>query len=171
MNFEFDFSEIYEFADRLENFNQFEAHAKKAAKAISKALLSRMKALTPVDEYNLINGWEGNNFLVTEVKNGFEVLIVNKNPYALPVNDGHKSYNQFGGPYKIHEEVTRNQFGKLQGRIQVRKPYKWQKDVSEWYVFGHFFVERGIVQLTDTKEIENILYRELDKWWGECING
>ena len=171
MNLEYDFSELFDFADRLDNYEIFADHMEKAAKDISKALLKRMKDLTPIDGYDLINGWDGNKFLVTEVDEGFEVLIVNKCPYGIPVNDGHKSYNQYGGPYKIHNEVTRGLFGKTQGRVQVRQPYRWQKEVSDWYVFGHFFVERGILRLKDTKEIETMLLRELDRWWGECING
>ena len=171
MNIEYDFSELLEFADRLDDFGLFADHMKKVAKEISKALLKRMKDLTPIDEYDLINGWDGNKFLVKEVDNGFEVLIINKAPYATAVNDGHKSYNQYGGPYKIHSEVKRGPFGKLQGRVQVRTPHRWQKEVSDWYVFGHFFVERGIMRLKDTKEIEAMLLRELERWWGECING
>ena len=171
MNLEWDFDELLEFADRLSSFSSFEKHMKQAAKDISKALLKRMKSLTPVDEYDLINGWIGNNFLVTEYKDGYEVSIVNKTPYALAVNDGHKSFNQYGGPYEIKPYNPRGAFGKPEGRIQVRSPYKWQAEVSSWYVFGHFFVERGIIQLKDTKEVEGIILKQLDKWWEECING
>lgn len=171
MNFDFDFKEIYDFADRLGDWSTFEKHAKRLTQDISKALLKRMKSLTPVDEYTLINGWDGNDFAVREVDNGYEVLIVNKTPYALAVNDGHKSYNQYGGAYPIKPYNPHGAWGKPEGRIQVRSPHKWQKGDATWYVFGHFFVERGIVHLTDTKEIEAIIYKELEKWWEECING
>ena len=112
-----------------------------------------MKALTPVDGYDLINGWDGNKFAVTSVNGGYEVLIVNKTPYALAVNDGHTAHNQYGGPYPIKR------------RIKVRSPHQWQQGDATWYVFGHFFVERGIVQLENTGEIEQIIMRELRKWW------
>lgn len=160
MKLEFDFTELYEFADRLGNISRFEKQMKLATQNIAKALLKRMKDLTPVDEYDLINGWNGNKFLVTNTKSGFEVLIINKTPYALYVNDGHRVKNRANGPYY---QVKR--------RIQVRKPHKWQEDVSDWFVFGHFFVERGIIRLKDTKEIEAILFRELENWWEGCING
>ena len=171
MNFEWDFDELFEFADRLSNISVFEKHMKQATKDISKALLKRMKSLTPVDDYDLINGWNGNKFLVTEYDDGYEVLIVNTTPYAQHVNDGHRAFNQFGGPYKIKPYNPKGAFGKPEGRIQVRSPYKWQKGDATWYVFGHFFVERGIVQLKETKEIEGIILQQLEKWWEECING
>ena len=159
MTLEWDFNELFDFADRLSSISTFEKHMKQATQDISKALLKRMKSLTPVDEYDLINGWNGNKFLVTEYDDGYEVLIINKTPYATVVNDGHRVYNQFGGPYQVKH------------RVQVRSPHKWQSDVSDWYVFGHFFVERGIIQLKNTKEIEGIICRQLEKWWEECING
>lgn len=153
MKFEWDFSELVEFAERLEGAD-LENTFKRITKDIGKALLKRMKALTPVgDTYELINGWDGNQFAVKEVNDGYEVLIVNKTPYAFAVNDGHKAYNQYGGPYPIKR------------RIQVRSPHPWQQGDATYYVFGHFFVERGILQLKNTSEIEAIIMRELQKWW------
>lgn len=153
MHFEWDFSELVAVASRLESLGEFEKHMSEAAKRISKALLKWMKEFTPTDSYELVSGWDGNQFAITKKGNVFEVLIVNKTPYALPVNDGHKAYNQFGGPYPVKR------------RIKVRSAHQWQTDASEWYVFGHFFVERGIIRLKDTKEIEQIIMDELQKWW------
>lgn len=153
MKFEWDLSELVEFAERLEGAD-LESTFKRITKELGKALLKRMKSLTPVgDTYELINGWNGNQFAVTERDGGYEVLIVNKTPYALAVNDGHKAYNQYGGPYPIKR------------RIQVRSPHPWQQGDATYYVFGHFFVERGILQLKNTSEIEAIIMRELQKWW------
>lgn len=153
MKLEWDFSELTKFADNLAN-SDLENTFKRITKDIGKALLKRMKSLTPVDGYDLINGWDGNRFAVTETNNGYEVLIINKTPYALAVNDGHKVRNRKDGEYY-----------KVKRRIQVRRAHKWQDPVSDWYVFGHFFVERGILQLKDTFEIEQIIMRELQKWW------
>ena len=153
MKLEWDFSELTEFADRLCDVAEFEKHIQQIAKNLSKALLRWMKSYTPVDEYELINGWNGNHFAVTKKDDVFEVLIVNKTPYALAVNDGHKVYNGYGGPYQVKR------------RIQVRSPHQWQKNTSDWYVFGHFFVERGILRLNNTQEIEQIIMDELQKWW------
>lgn len=154
MKFEWDFSELTEWANRLEGAD-LENTFKRITKELGKALLKRMKSLTPVGEtYDLINGWEGNHFLVTERNNGYEVLIVNKDPKATWVNDGHRVRNRADGEYY-----------KVKHRVQVRKAHQWQDPVSEWYVYGHFFVERGIVQLKGTSEIEQIIMRELKKWW------
>lgn len=153
MKLEWDFRELTKFADNLERISGLETHMKKATKDIAKALLKHMKAYTPVDEHQLIHGWDGNHFVVTEKGDGFEVLIVNTTPYALAVNDGHKAYNQFGGPYPIKR------------RIKVRSPHRWQKGDATFYVFGHFFVERGILQITTTDEVEKIIMRELQRWW------
>jgi hypothetical protein len=163
MKLELDFSELTEFANELIN-PKLEDTFKRITKDIGKALLKRMKSLTPVDEYDLINGWEGNQFAVKKVANGYEVLIVNKDPKAPWVNDGHMAYNQHGGPYKIHPHGHWSK-NKPRGRIQVRSPYQWQQGDQKYYVFGHFFVERGILQLENTDEIEQIIMRELQKWW------
>lgn len=153
MKIEWDFSELIEFADKLDGVD-LENTFKKITKELSKALLSRMKSFTPVgDTYTLINGWNGNHFVVHEVTNGYEVLIVNQDKKALWVNDGHRAFNQHGGPYPIKK------------RIQVRSPHQWQQGDATYYVFGHFFVERGILQLQNTSEIEQIIMKELQKWW------
>lgn len=152
MKIEYDLRELVEFANNLTN-SELQKTFKRITKDIAKALLKRMKGLTPVDEYDLINGWDGNKFLVRSVGDGYEVSIVNKTPYALYVNDGHKVFNQYGGAYPIKR------------RVQVRSPHQWQQGDATYYVFGHFFVERGILTLNNTNEIESIIMRELEKWW------
>lgn len=159
MELEIDWKDIQKFADRLGNLSKFEEHAERITKEIAQSLLTWMKIYTPVETFKLINGWDGNNFAVTKKNGGFEVLIVNKNPYALHVNDGHKAYNKQGGPYPI------------KNRKKVKIPHKWQEGDSTWYVFGHFFVERGILQVCNIPLIEAIIMRELEKWWEGCVNG
>lgn len=153
MKVEWDFKELENFAKNLGNHGKFNKHAKRIAREISKALLNRMKSLTPVEDGDLIRGWDGNHFLVTTVSNGYEVAIVNTDPKGTWVNDGHKAYNQFGGPYEIKR------------RVKVKTPYTWQKGNQTYYVFGHFFVERGILELENSSEIETIVMKELVKWW------
>ena len=154
MKVEWDLTELFDFGNHLRNFGKLEATFERIAKEIAEVLLQYIKGLTPKDETGkLIDGWNGNAFVVNPVAGGYEVEIVNKAEYATHVNDGHKSYNQYGGPYKIHN------------RIKVVSPYQWQKGSPTYYVFGHFFVERGIEQLTNTKEIEQIIMKELQKWW------
>ena len=154
MKVDWDISELTNFAAKLSNTSLLDKNLKNATKRLAKALLRWMKEFTPVDGYTLISGWEGNNFAVTRKGDVFEVLIVNKTPYALAVNDGHRVRNRKGGEYY---QVKR--------RIQVRKAHQWQADTSDWYVYGHFFVERGILRLSNTTEIENIIMQEIRKWW------
>ena len=155
MKFEWDISELIDFANNLSNLTTFKESMERSTQEIAKALLKRIKALTPIEDGQLISGWNGNQFIVTENKDGYEVLLVNTTPYAPYVNDGHMAYNQYGGPYPIHPE----------NRVKVTTPYQWQQGDATYYVFGHFFVERGILQLCNTTEIEQIIMKELQKWW------
>lgn len=164
MKVEWDVSELTKFGENMLS-SAFDGHLKNATKRLAKALLRWMKEFTPVDSYQLISGWDGNDFAVRESKSGYEVLIVNKTPYAKAVNDGHKAHNQFGGPYPIKPYNPKGAWGKPEGRIQVTQPYKWQIGGNEFYVFGHFFVERGVLRLYETSEVEQIILDELRKWW------
>lgn len=154
MKVEWDFSELIDFTNNLGDFSKLEKAMQNAAKRLSEELLRRMKELTPIEEGTLINGWNGNDFAVTKKDGGFEVLIVNKTPYALAVNDGHRVRNRKDGEYY---QVKR--------RVKVPSPHEWQDPADDWYVFGHFFVERGILKLTETSKIEQIIMNELKKWW------
>ena len=155
MKIEWDFSEFERFADNLNNTVQFERQMKFAAKEIASVLLRMIKTFTPVgDTYQLVNGWNDNTFAVKAVNGGFEVLLINTDEKALWVNDGHRVRNRKDGDYlKVHH------------RVKVPTAYQWQKDTSEWYVYGHFFVERGILQLKNTQQVEQIILRKLQKWW------
>ena len=160
MKIEWDFSELYKFADNLVN-NSLDKPFERVAKEIAKVLLEDIKGFTPIDEtHTLINGWNGNSFAVKKFKYGYRVDIVNTAPYAKWVNDGHKAHNQLGGPYKIHQD-----------RRKLQNPHAQYQEKSEWFVYGHFFVERGIEKLENTTEIEKIIMRELQKWWEGCFNG
>lgn len=154
MKLEWDFSEFEEFANNLCNSHLDEMFMR-ITKDISKALLKRIKSHTPILDYDLINAWDENKFLVTETKNGYEVLLVNKTEYATWVNDGHK---QRPGRFVPGIWLGAKRFVYIKGypRGMVLK--------KDW-VQGRFFVEKGIVSLKDTAEIEEIIMRELQKWW------
>ena len=155
MKVKWDFSEFNEFANNLKNFSRFERELQLAAKEIASVLLKMIKNFTPIGEtYQLMSGWDGNTFAVRRVTNGFEVLLINKDEKALWVNDGHRVRNRKDGEYlTVHH------------RIKVPTAYQWQKDASDKYVFGHFFVERGILQLNNTQQVEQIIMKKLQKWW------
>lgn len=154
MKITWDTSEWEKFANDLSNVSRFEREMKFATKELASALLKAIKTFTPVgDTYQLMSGWDGNDFAVKQVGNGFEVLLVNKDEKAIWVNDGHTAHNQYGGPYPIHK------------RVKVTSPYQWQQGDATFYVFGHFFVERGILQINNTQQVEQIIMRKLQKWW------
>lgn len=152
---EWDFKELTDFADNLKSYGSaFNPHLERAAKEIAKVLLKHMRNLTPKDKTGqLIQGWDGNAFLVKPTADGYEVEIVNTAEYAAWVNNGHKAYNQFGGPYPIRR------------RVKVTSPHQWQRGNPTYHVFGHFFVERGILQLCNTDQIEKIIHKHLQNWW------
>lgn len=154
MKIEWDFSELVRFADNLTNSN-LEDTFKRITKELAEVLLKDIQKITPKGETGeLIDGWNGNAFLVKSVPEGYEVEIVNKTEYAAWVNDGHRVRNQKDGPYL-----------KVYNRVKVPVAHPWQNPVSDYYVFGHFFVERGILQMSNTNKIENIIMKELQKWW------
>lgn len=155
MQIKWDLHELIDFGDNLRSLGSaFSPNLQRAARDIAKALLRDMKTFTPIDKTGkLIRGWEGNDFLVKPAKDGYIVEIVNTTEYALAVNDGHRAFNQFGGPYPIKR------------RVKVKSPHQWQEGDLTMYVFGHFFVERGILKLENTDEIEQIIMKELQKWW------
>jgi hypothetical protein len=155
MKIEWDFKELTDFGDNLKSFSSvFDKNLQRATKEIAHTLLQYMRELTPRDKKGkLIDGWNGQAFLVKPTSNGYEVELVNKTEYASWVNDGHRAFNQYGGPYKIHN------------RVKVTSPHPWQKGSPTYYVFGHFFVERGILQLCNTDQIEKIVYKHLQNWW------
>lgn len=153
MQIKYDFSELTGFAKRLEN-SDLENTLKRITKELAQALLTHMRGFTPRETGHLISGWDGNAFLVVPEKKGYRVEIVNKAEYAAWVNDGHRVRNQADGEYlKVHH------------RVKVPVASQWQTPVNDYYVFGHFFVEKGILQIKNSTEIEQIIMRELKKWW------
>ena len=144
MRLEWDFSEFYDFADKLSGSYEIETALMTATKEVAKVLHQRLLILTPVDTGNLRKMWSaGNNlqFTVEPVDCGYEVTFINtatnkeypseKYPdgfmYAVAVNDGHKTPGGGG------------------------------------WVMGRFFVEKSILQTE--QQTEQIIMAELQKWW------
>lgn len=174
MKLKWDFHELYDFGERIANVAEFEKVCEKATKELAKVFQDMLISKTPLVTGQLAAGWAGAencSYTVKRMKSGFKVELVNRVPYAKAVNDGHKAYNQFGGPYPIHDEVSIGPYGKLRGRIAVTEPYEWQQGDPSMYVFGHFFVERSIVELENGTELNKVLQKELNKWFRWCVNG
>lgn len=146
MRLRWDFDELWEFRDRLEQTEKFEKYAKQATRELAKVLQDMLFQYTPVRTGNLCASWGGAEnmaYTVKRVPKGFEVTLTNSaankkgDMYGEWVNDGHRSFNQFGGPYG--------------------------------FVPGKFFVEAS-VSATEPKA-ESVIYEQLKKWWEACLNG
>lgn len=137
MKFEWDFSELVDFADNLVN-SDLDGALMTATQEIAKVLHKYLLTQTPIDTGNLRKMWSaGDNLLFTveRVGSGFQVTLVNtaRNGskdgfmYGVAVNDGHYKPNRKG------------------------------------WVMGRFFVETSIIQTVP--QAEQIIMRELQKWW------
>jgi hypothetical protein len=158
MKLKWDFHELYDFGKRVGNVSKFEDTCKKLTQELAKVLHSMLLNDTPVKTGELRSGWtDGENYKYTvkKVSNGFEVELKNKVPYALSVNDGHYSYNQYGGAYVVKNRTV---------------PYT-QGNSDATFVFGHFFVEKSILKLENSNTLEKVLYKELEKWFRWCVDG
>lgn len=155
MKVDFDFSELNEFAESLNDHAHVASVLGRIAQKIARALVKRMNAVTPVLDYELIYGWDKNKFLVTQTVNGCEVLLVNHVDYALYVNDGH---SQRPGRFIPGYWAGVRRFVYVPGHPEGMI-------LKKSWVKGKFFVERGITTLKSSKEIEAIVMQELNKWW------
>ena len=136
MKFEWDFNELVQFSNRIQDGYEFDTAMMTATQNIARVLHKYLLVQTPIDTGNLRKMWSaGDNlmFNVEQVNGGYEVTLINlaQNDkgfrYGLAVNDGHKS--QYGGGW----------------------------------VMGRFFVETSILQ--STQQVEQIIMKELQKWW------
>lgn len=139
MKIEFDFSELYDFADRLKDTHNFETSLMTATQNIARVLHGNLLEQTPIKTGNLRKMWSaGDNllFIVEKVNGCYEVTLINTASrdskdgfmYGTAVNDGHKT-----------------------------------PDGSGW-VMGKFFVGNSI-DLT-YPQVQKIVMTELKKWWG-----
>lgn len=136
MKFDWDFTELKEFANGLSDTHELETKLMTATQNIARVLHQNLLEQTPVKTGNLRKMWSaGDNlrFTVDKVENGFQVTLINiaQNSkgfrYGLAVNDGHKTPSGKG------------------------------------WVMGRFFVENSI-DLTKEK-VDQIIMAELQKWW------
>ena len=158
MKLEWDISELDEFGNRLANTAKFKEYCKRIVKQLAKELQDMLINQTPVKTGQLAAGWggaENSAYKIEELKTCYKVTLYNRVPYANSVNDGHYSYNQYGGPYEVKHRTV---------------PYTQGKN-DPTFVFGHFFVEKSILLLENSSVLDMILYKELNKWFEWCING
>ena len=158
MKLEWDFKELNEFADRLTETAPFQDACKRLTKQLAKELQEMLFQQTPVRTGQLAAGWGGSENYAYEIKTlktSYKITLYNRVPYAKWVNDGHHSYNQYGGPYEVKRRTV---------------PYTQGKNDST-FVFGHFFVEKSILLLENSTELDKLLEKELESWFRRCVNG
>lgn len=164
MKLEWDFQELYDFADRLTQFDKFQEACKEVVKQLATELREMLFAQTPVRTGQLAAGWGGAEnyaFKIEELKTSYKITLYNRVPYAKHVNDGHYSYNQFnkgGQPYVVKNRTPK--MHTVEGAI-----------MDDTYVFGHFFVEKSILLMEQRNDLDALLERELYKWFGWCVDG
>jgi len=160
MKIKWDFSGFSKFADSLNDKSMIEYSLKKLTKELAKEFLDVISNNTPVKTGKLIGGWlNGSNlsYRVVKVANGYEVTFTNKVEYAKWVNDGHHVKNREDGPYlEVHNRTV---------------PY-YSGNMSKYFVFGHFFVEKSIEEMiVGTHDMERIMYKHLQNWLKRCAKG
>lgn len=161
MKLKWDMHELEDFAKRLGETEKFEQACKEVVKKLADELREMLFKQTPVKTGQLAAGWGGAEnyaYKIVELKTSYKITLYNRVPYAKSVNDGHYSYNQYnvgGTAYRVKHRTV---------------PYT-QGNRSERFVFGHFFVEKSILALENSSELDKILYKELEKWFAWCVNG
>lgn len=151
MDIKWEFDDFKKFEKSLID-GAFGNEMKGATEEVAKTALNSIKRNTPKVTGKLQSGWNGNDCVAESTSDGFVAEMVNATPYAAHANDGHRVRNRADGVYY-----------KVKHRIKVPVASEYQQNPSEWYVFGHFFVEKG---LKSTKEkTKRIVNRRMDKWW------
>ena len=144
MKFYWDFSELANFADRLSDQHNLDSALITATQKVAKVLHQHLLQLTPVDTGNLRKMWSaGDNLLFTvePVSNGYEVTFINTATNKRYPSEKYPSGFMYG--------------------LAVNDGHK-KPDGTGW-VMGKFFVEKAILQ-TD-EQTEQIIMKELQKWW------
>lgn len=158
MKLKWDMHELEDFANRLSDTEKFNRACKEVVKKLAKELQEMLFNKTPVKTGQLAAGWGGAEnyaYKIVELKTSYKITLYNRVPYAKSVNDGHYSHNQYGGPYVVKRRTV---------------PYT-QGNADPTFVFGHFFVEKSILTLENSSELEKILNKELEKWFAWCVDG
>jgi len=158
MKLKWDLDELFDFGDRIANAAKFDETCKTATKKLAKELQEMLFNETPVKTGQLAAGWGGTEnyaYTIKQVRNGYHVDLINRVPYSLSVNDGHYSFNQFGGPYEVKRRTV---------------PYT-QGNSDSTFVFGHFFVEKSVLKLENSDVLNKLIAKELERWFRWCLNG
>ena len=119
--------------------------------------LDNAKKYTPVVTGTMREHWDIDNprsrvYSVRKIKNGYSVTIYNKAKnkygymYARDVDQGHQSYNQYGGPYVVYNSKYGANGGAVIGRFIIDKSY----------MATHYHLEKPVAV-------------EFQKWLDRCV--
>ena len=109
MDITIDCKDLNKFLERLADNEGFENFLQSLTREITKALHEMLFENTPVKTGNLCAAWGGKenySYTIEKRSGGYSITLINNAAnddgfqYGLSVNDGHWSYNQYGGPYK-----------------------------------------------------------------------
>lgn len=161
MGVSIDTSELNRVMEELSNEVRRNRYFREMAEEIAKICRRELYRRTPKRTGTLAKGWLGNRGMRFYVlKNGYRLELVNPVKYALAVNNGHYSHNQYnvgGEPYRVnpsHRTV----------------PYTMGNN-ADTFVYGHFFVEKTALALENDSRLTDIIDSKLQEWFEECKNG
>jgi hypothetical protein len=153
MKMKFEYQELENFADELTTQSR-DQEMKRVMDELIKNFLGEAMNYTPVVTGNMRLHWDLDNrdYKVRKVRNGYSVTVYNKAKneygykYASDVDQGHQSYNQYGGPYTVYNSKYGANGGPVIGRFIIDKAY----------MATHFQLEKPVAL-------------ELQKWLDRCV--
>jgi hypothetical protein len=140
MKLEWDFHEFNDFAKRLQDKHELETALMTATQNVARVLHKHLLLNTPIVTGNLRKMWSAGNNLYFEVKD---------------LGDGY--------------EVTFINAAQNNGFMYGVSVNDGHRTTSGGWVMGRFFVEKSIIQVGESQRLENLVYKELQKWWKGCF--
>lgn len=140
MKFDWDFSEFTRFANNLRDSYSIDTALMTATQNVARVLHRHLLTNTPIDTGNLRKMWSAGDNLAFTVE-------TRSNGYEVTfINLAENNGFRYG--------------------LAVNDGHRTPGG-SGW-VMGRFFVEKSILQTTESKQIEQIVMTELRKWWDGC---
>lgn len=133
MKMKFEYHELENFGKELLTESR-DQEMKRIMDKLVKQFLTNAKTYTPVVTGLMRQHWDLDNkdYDIRRVKAGFEVTVYNKAEktiggktyqYASWVDQGHESWNQYGGPYTVYNSKYGANGGPVIGRFIIDKAY------------------------------------------------
>ena len=140
MKLEWNFKELTNFANNLKDTYELETALMTATQNVARVLHDRLLMNTPIDTGNLRKMWSAGDNLY------FTVEDVDGGYQVTFINEAKNNGFMYG--------------------VAVNDGHR-TPDGSGW-VMGRFFVEKSIIQVGSSQQLESIIMRELNKWWKGC---